>query len=67
MALAQWTSGWKLVGGLPVIGDGVAVVITGFIVQDLMFYSMAFLCKAVHDSSVCSNMVLIMAELKGFN
>ncbi len=34
----------ELVGGLPYIGDGVLVAFAGFIVQDLMFYSVAFFC-----------------------
>ena len=55
----------ELVGGFPYIGNGVSVVFAGF-VQDLMFHSVAFLCEVGHDSSMCSNMVSVMAGLEGF-
>ena len=50
----------KLVGGLPVIFDGVVVVISGFVVQDLMICDVACFLEASPYSSMCGDVLVIM-------
>ena len=59
--------GNKLVGCLPVMGDGVAVVLAGLVVEDLMLDNGALFLKTSHDADVRCNAVSVVARLEGFD
>jgi hypothetical protein len=42
----------KLIGGLPVMGDGMAVVLAGLVVKDLVLDNVAPFLKTSHDVAV---------------
>jgi hypothetical protein len=49
------------------VGDGVAVVLAGLVVQDLVLHEVAPVTKTSHDPSMCCYVVAVMAGLKRFD
>ena len=43
----------KLIGGLPVVGYGVAIVLACLVVKDLVRYNVVPFLKMSHDAAVC--------------
>ena len=63
--LARWTSGGdELVRCLPVVGDGSAVLLACFVVEDLVLDDVAFLFEAGHDAAMGGDSVAVMAGLE---
>ena len=54
----------NLEGAVPVFNDGAAVFDTGFVIEDLEVYSVAFGLEASHDGVVGGKTVAIVVRLK---
>ena len=59
--------GHELVCSLPDVSNVATVLLTGFVVKDLVVNSVAARLQAGHDAGVCRDMVAILAGLEGFN
>jgi hypothetical protein len=60
--------GWhELVSCVPSLGDGSAVVGTGFVVEYLVLDFVAFGVEASHDAPVCGYPMAVVAGLEGFH
>ena len=59
--------GHELVCGLPDVSDVATVLLSGFVVEDLVVNDVAALLDAGHDAGVCGDTVAILAGLEGFN
>lgn len=49
---------------LPVVGDGSAVLLAGFVVKDLVLDGVTFLFEAGHDAAMGGDSVAVMAGLE---
>ena len=59
--------GHLLVCGLPDVSDVATVLLSGFVVNELVVNGMAARLEAGHDAGVCGDTVAILAGLEGFD
>ena len=63
----MYIGGHELVYGLLDVSGVAAVLLAGFVVEDLVVNDVAVLLEAVHDAGVCGDTVAILAGLEGFD